>query len=124
MPKMPRFSCHICMAVRNRMDCMDPYSMASHSRKTFRPKTQKKKVCWDSCAPSLENIPSLLLTFLSQACSENLSNSPPDVLSTSSQCLHNMSCTLPNAFFYNLKVTFFPQKCIFTFLNPRSKGQD
>jgi hypothetical protein len=72
---------------------------------------------------SWEIVPSLLLTFLSQACSENLSNSPPDVLSTSSRCLHNMSCTLPNAFFYNLKMTFSPQKCLFTFptLDPKAK---
>jgi hypothetical protein len=36
----------------------------------------------------------------------------------------DMPCTLPNAFFYNLKMTFSPQKCLFTFPNPRSKGQD
>jgi hypothetical protein len=54
--------------------------------------TQKlrKNLSRDLCPPSLENMPSLLLTFLSQAYSENLSNSPPDVLSTSSRCLHNI----------------------------------
>jgi hypothetical protein len=68
--------------VRNHTNCTDPYSMASHSRKIFQPKTHQKKKSQDSCPPSLENMPSLLLTFLSQACLENLSNSPPDVLST------------------------------------------
>jgi hypothetical protein len=83
--------------------CTDPYSTASHNRKIFRPKTHRKKFSWDSCPPSLENVPSLLLTFLSQAYSENLSNSS-SVFST-----FDMSCTLPNAFFYNLKMTFSPQ---------------
>jgi hypothetical protein len=126
VPKMPRFSCQIrttVQTVRNRTDCTDPYSTASHSRKIFRPKIHRKKISRESCPLSLKNVPSLLLTFLSQACSENLSNSPPDVLSTSSRCLHNMSCTLPNAFFYNLKMTFSPQKCLFTFptLDPKAK---
>jgi hypothetical protein len=35
----------------------------------------------ESCPRSSKNVPSLLLTFLSQAYSKNLSNSPPDVLS-------------------------------------------
>jgi hypothetical protein len=89
--EMPRFLCQIRMTVRTVMNCKDytdPYSTASHSKKIFQPKTQKKnKVSWDSCPPSLENMPSLLLTFLSQACPENISNSPPDVLSTSSTYL-------------------------------------
>jgi hypothetical protein len=57
-------------------DCTDPYSTAFQSRKKFRPKTQKKKKNF------LGFVPSLMLTFLSQACSENLSNSPPDVFTT------------------------------------------
>jgi hypothetical protein len=120
MPEMPRFSCQIRTTV---LYGLYPYSTASHSRKIFRPKIHRKSFSRESCPLSLENVPSLLLTFLSQACSENLSNSPPDVLSTSSRCLHNMSCTLPNAFFYNLKMTFSPQKCLFTFptLDPKAK---
>jgi hypothetical protein len=51
-------------------------------------------------------------TFLSQALLENLSQSPLDV-----------SCTLPNAFFYNFENVIFPPKCLFTFPNPKSKGQ-
>jgi hypothetical protein len=36
----------------------------------------------------------------------------------------NVSCTLPNAFFYKSENDIFPPKCLFTFPNPKSKGQD
>jgi hypothetical protein len=88
-------------------DCIDLYSTTSHNRKIFQQKFSKKKKTFS------RNVPSLLLTFLSQACSENLTNSLLDVLSTSSRCLHHMSCTLPNAFFYNPKMTF-PPKSVFS----------
>jgi hypothetical protein len=73
----------------------------------------------ESCPLSSKNVPSLLLTFLSQ----EFSKISLTLLLMSSQTF-DMSFTLPNAFFYNLKMTFSPQKCLFTFLNPRSKGQD
>jgi hypothetical protein len=61
--------------------CTDPYSTASHSRKIIRPKTHRN--FFSRFVPSfLGKRPSLLLTFLSQAYSENLSQSPPDVFST------------------------------------------
>jgi hypothetical protein len=61
----------------------------------------------------LGNVPTKLLTFL-EALSENLSQSPSLVV----------SCTLPNAFFYKSEKDIFPPKCLFTFPNPKSKGQD
>jgi hypothetical protein len=67
------------------------------------------------CAQKLlGNVPSLLPSFLSQAYSKILSQSPP----------LNVSCTLPNAFFYKSENDIFPPKCLFTFPNPKSKGQD
>jgi hypothetical protein len=56
------------------------------AEKNFGQKSQKK-FSRESCPLSSKNVPSLLLTFLSQACSENLSNSPPNVLSRHSTCL-------------------------------------
>jgi hypothetical protein len=123
--EMPRFPCQIRTTLWNHTDCTYLYSTTSHNRKIFRPKTQKKKflgICallWKTCSlccslSSLKHAQKISLTLFSM-CSQ---------VSTSSRCLHNMSCTLPNAFFYNLKMTFSPQKCLFTFLNPRSKGQD
>jgi hypothetical protein len=38
--------------------------------------------------------------------------------------LLNVSCTLPNVFFYKSKNDIFPPKCLFTFPNPKSKVQD
>ena len=70
---------------------------------TIRPHTTKKnnstqklqkKISWDLCPPSLENVPSLLLTFLSQAYSKNLSNSPPNVFSNIRHVLHTTQCIL------------------------------
>jgi hypothetical protein len=61
----------------------------------------------------LGNVPTKLLTFLSQSLSESLFQSPSLV-----------SCTLPNAFFYKSEHDLFPPKCLFTFPNPKSKGQD
>jgi hypothetical protein len=60
----------------------------------------------------LGNVPTKLLTFLSQALSENLSQSPSLV-----------SCTLPNAFFYKSENDLLPPKFLFTFptLNPKAK---
>jgi hypothetical protein len=123
---------HLENRAKNHLDFVpNPYGCTESVRtvriRTVRPPTTEKYFgqkfteifSRESCPLSLKNVPSLLLTFLSQAYSENLSNSPPDVLST-----FDMSCTLPNAFFYNLKMTFSPQKCLFTFPNPRSKGQD
>jgi hypothetical protein len=52
------------------------------------------KLPWDCAQSLLGNAPSLLPSFLSQALSKNLS-----------QTLFNVSCTLLNAFYYNLKVT-------------------
>jgi hypothetical protein len=76
--------------------------------------THKKK-CLGICALLfLGNVPTKLLTFLSQALSKNLSQSPSLVV----------SCTLPNAFFYKSENDIFPPKCLFTFPNPKSKGQD
>jgi hypothetical protein len=59
---------------------------------------------------SLGKVPTKLLTFLFEALSKNLSQSPLDV-----------SYTLPNAFFYNFENDIFPPKCLFT---SKSKGQD
>jgi hypothetical protein len=93
-------------------DCTDPYSTKSHNIKITQPKNIKYFLGICTLAP-LENMPSLLLTFLSQAYSENLSQSSL-----------NVSCTLPNAFFYKYENDLFPPKCLFTFPNPKSKGQD
>jgi hypothetical protein len=60
----------------------------------------------------LENVPSLLPSFLSQAYSE-ISQAPS----------LNVSCTLPNAFFYKSENDIFPPKCLFTFPNPKSKAK-
>jgi hypothetical protein len=126
VPKMPRFPCQIRTTVRTVWNLYGLYGSVQYGlpqQKNISAKNSQKFFSRESCPLSSKNVPSLLLTFLSQACSENLSNSPPDVLSTSSRCLHNMSCTLPNAFFYNLKMTFSPQKCLFTFptLDPKAK---
>jgi hypothetical protein len=59
--------------VPNPYDYTDLYSTASHNRKIFQPKTLKNFFL-GICAL-------LLLTFLSQAYSENLSNSTPLILS-------------------------------------------
>jgi hypothetical protein len=76
--------------------------------------TLTQKISLGICAHFvLGNVPTKLLTFLSQALSENLSQSPSLV-----------SCTLPNAFFYKSENDLFPPKCFFTFPNPKSKGQD
>jgi hypothetical protein len=92
--------------------CTDPYSTASNNRKITQPQNKKSFLGICALAP-LENMPFLLITFLSQAYSENLSQSPL-----------NVSCTLPNAFFYKSKNDIFPPKCLFAFSNPKSKGQD
>jgi hypothetical protein len=42
VPKIASISCQIRTTVRNRTDCTDPYSTASHSRKIFRPKIHRK----------------------------------------------------------------------------------
>jgi hypothetical protein len=72
---------HLDFRAQIRTDCMDPYTMASHSKKNISAKNSQK-ISWESCPLSSKNVPSLLLTFLSQACSKNLSNSPPDVFTT------------------------------------------
>jgi hypothetical protein len=61
---------------------------------------------WEMCPQCCPKFP--LSSLL-----ENLSQSPLDV-----------SCTLPNAFFYKSENDIFPPKCLFTFPNPKSKGQD
>jgi hypothetical protein len=69
---------------------------------------------WDLCPLCLGKCALYAaLIFLSQAYSKILSQSPPLV-----------SCTLPNAFFYKSENDLFPPKCLFTFPNPKSKGQD
>jgi hypothetical protein len=108
--------------VRNRTDCMNPYSMASHKRKIFFPKTHRK--CFSRFVPSFLGKHALFVSHFSlSSILINLSQSPPDVFTTSSRCPLNMSCRLPNAFFYNLKMTFPPPKCLFTFptLDPKDK---
>jgi hypothetical protein len=68
-------------------DCKDPYNMSSNSRKITQPQNIKSFLGICALAP-LENVPSLLLTFLSQAYLENLSCS-------FSQCvLHTTQCIL------------------------------
>jgi hypothetical protein len=87
--KSPRFSCQIHTAIKtvqNPTDCTDPYSTSSHNRTKILAKNHKI-FSRESCPLSSKNVPSLLLTFLSQDCSENLSNSPPNVLSRHSTCL-------------------------------------
>jgi hypothetical protein len=44
--------------------------------------------------------------------------------SFNSSRLLDVSCTLPNAFFYNSENDIYPPKCLFTLPNPKSKGQD
>jgi hypothetical protein len=63
------------------------------------------KLSWEMCQL-------LLPTFLSKLFSE-ISQAPS----------LNVSCTLPNAFFYKSENDIFPPKCLFTSLNPKSKGQ-
>jgi hypothetical protein len=85
--KSPRFLCQIYTAIWtiwNHTDYMDPYSTTSHSRKNISAKNSQKKFVREMCPHSSKNMLSLLLTFLSQSCSENLSNSLLDVISTSS----------------------------------------
>jgi hypothetical protein len=89
VPKMPRFPCQIHTTVR--ICAVRPPT----AEKYFGPKLTQ--IFLGICALFAAH-------FLSQAYSENLSQSPPDVFST-----FNMSCTLPNAFFYNLKMVFSPQ---------------
>jgi hypothetical protein len=92
--------------------CMDPYSTPVPINNTTT--NQNKKCLLGICALALLGImPFLLLSFLSQAYSE-ISHAPP----------LNVSCTLPNAFFYKYENDIFPPKCLFTFPNPKSKGQD
>jgi len=71
------------------MDCTDLYSTASLIAESYS--THKTKILLGKCAQALlRNVPS----FLFQAYSE-----------ISLNLLLNVSCTLPNAFSYNLKVT-------------------
>jgi hypothetical protein len=79
-------------------DCTDSYSTTSNNRKITQPKNIKSFLGICALAP-LENVPSLLLTFLSQAYSENLFQSPPLVFS---KCLAHY----PMHSFINLKMTF------------------
>jgi hypothetical protein len=72
--------------VPNQYDCTDPYSTISHNRNFFGQKFIEN-FSRESCPLSSKNVLSLLLTFLSQAYLENLSNSPPDVLSRHSTYL-------------------------------------
>jgi hypothetical protein len=73
---------HLKNRAKNRLDFHAQIHMTVRIRtvrpptaeKIFRPKTHRKFFS--------RIVPSLLLTFLSQACSKNLSNSPLDVLST------------------------------------------
>jgi hypothetical protein len=74
-------------------DCTDPYSTASNSKKITQHSNKNvslgfvPKISWEMCPLCCPNFP--LSSLL-----ENLSQSPSLV-----------SCTLPNAFSYNLKVT-------------------
>jgi hypothetical protein len=93
-------------------DYTNLYSMTSNNRKTNQ--HSNRKFLLGICALALlENVPALLLSFLSQAYSE-ISLVPS----------LNVSCTLPNAFFYKSQNDPFSPKFLFTFPNPKSKGQD
>jgi hypothetical protein len=106
---------YVLTPVQNCTDCTDPYSMASHSRKIIWPKTHRNFF--------LGFVPSFLGKRALFVAHFPFSSILKKSLSISSRCLLNMSCTLPNTFFYNLKMTVSP-KCLFTFPNPKSKGQD
>ena len=96
-------------------DCTDPYSTTSNSRKITQPQNIKSFLGICALAP-LGNVPSLLLTFLSQAYLENLSQSPPLIFS---MCLAHY----PMHSFINLKMTFSLQS-VFSpspTLNPKAK---
>jgi hypothetical protein len=96
-------------------DCTDLYSTTSHSRKINQP--QNIKSFLGICAlATLENVASLMLTFLSQAYSKNLSYS-------SSQCYSMCLAHCPMHSFINLKMTFSLQS-VFSpspTLNPKAK---
>ena len=93
------------------MDCTDLYSTTSLTIENSTPSKQKillgfvPKNSWETC-PLCCPLSSLKLT---QKFSLNL------LL---------LSCTLPNALFYKSENDIFPPKCLFTFPNPKSKGQD
>jgi hypothetical protein len=110
---LPRFLCQrTALKIMPSSCCTDSYSTAKQ-QKIRTALTQKNSLA--ICALLfLGNVPTKLLTFLSQALSKNLSQSPSFVV----------SCTLPNAFFYKSENDIFPPKCLFTFPNPKSKGQD
>jgi hypothetical protein len=116
--KMPRF---LCQSLPQKLhpsscciDCMDPYSTTQH-RKMEQHYTQKIALGFVPSF-SLGNVPSKLLTFLSQAYSENLFHSTPLVFS---MCLAHY----PMHSFINLKMTF-PLQNVFSpspTLNPKAK---
>ena len=99
--------------------CMEPYSTDSHSTKNISAKNSQKHFLRNRAHFSRKMCP-LCYSISSLKHTQKISLT---LLPMSSQTF-DMSCTLPNAFFYNLKMTFSPQKCLFTFPNPRSKGQD
>jgi hypothetical protein len=95
-------------------DCTDPYSTAQHRK--MEQHTHRKlpwDLCplspWEMCPPSC-SLSSLKLT--------------QKISLTQLLSLLDVSCTLPNAFFYKSENDIFPPKCLFTFPNPKSKGQD
>jgi hypothetical protein len=101
----PRFSCAFLLLYRL-------YGSVQYDlqRQKNNSATKQKIFPWDLC-------PSKCVLFAAHfplsSLLRNLSQSP-----------HDVSCTLPNAFFYKSENDIFPPKCLFTFPNPKSKGQD
>jgi hypothetical protein len=79
--------------------------------------TKHKIFPWDLCPSSLGKCALFAAHF-------PLSSLLRKSLSITSSRLLDVSCTLPNAFFYKSENDIFPPKCLFTFPNPKSKGQD
>jgi Fe-S-cluster containining protein len=77
--------------------------------------------------PTMKQISSLgfVPTFSWEMCPQCCPKFPlSNLLENLSQSPLAVSCTLPNAFFYKSENDILPPKCLFTFPNPKCKGQD